>query len=216
MTSRRSTSRKGKNTKPELIADVGPDLAVSDAHTNFVVAFAITKVDAIKRITSIARRAGLDYDGLRSAMQVVRKELGLVRPRGRKKLPRLPSRREMAAFFAAVDAAGNLRDQVMLRLLAYTSVRVAALVAIARKHVDLDQLTVRVVQRKGSKDRTTLIPASFRLALQDFIERGPRSGRQFICRLGTPLSTRRVQQVIADYGAAAPVRRVRPRGPGDK
>jgi len=186
-----------------MAEDAVPALDLDESHTNFVVPFTITKVEAIKRMTSIARRAGLDYDGLRSATQAVRKNLGLARPRRPKRLPRLLARGEVVAFFAAVDASGKLRDQVMLRLLAYTGMRVAEVVAVAREHVDLEALTVKVVQGKGSKDRATLIPASFKLALQAYMERGPRFGSLFHSRLGKPLSTRRVQQVVADYGKAA-------------
>jgi integrase len=193
-----------------VVADAVPVLPADAVDTNGVTAFAITKSEAFRRMTSIVRRAGLDYDALGSVVQAIRKELGLRRPRRAKKLPRLLSRREVVAFFGAVDAGGDLRDQVMLRLLAYTGVRVAELVGIAREHVDLEQLTVRIVQGKGSKDRTTLIPASFRLALQAFIERGPRTGPLFVSRLGTPLSTRRVQQIIADYGATAGITRLHP------
>ncbi|MBL4688256.1 MAG: hypothetical protein JKY37_26955 [Nannocystaceae bacterium] len=54
-----------------------------------------------------------------------------------------------------------------------------------REHVDLEALTVRGVQGNGAKDRTTLIPASFRLALQAYVERGPRTGPLSLSRLGS-------------------------------
>jgi len=210
MTNAQSTSRFSRNTPPdgpsgetELAADTIPVLTTPAARTGYATPLRITKSEAIKRMTSIARRAGLDYDGLRSATQAVRKNLGLARPRRPKRLPRLLARREVVAFFAAVDAGGKLRDQVMLRLLAYTGMRVAEVVAVERDHVDLEALTVKVVQGKGAKDRATLIPASFRLALQAFIDRGPGTGALFLSRLGKPLSTQRVQQVVADYGKAA-------------
>ncbi|MBL4688257.1 MAG: hypothetical protein JKY37_26960 [Nannocystaceae bacterium] len=81
MTRAQSTSGKTKNTKPAIGNDAVPALDLDESHTNFMVPFTITKVEAIRRMTSIARRAGLDYDGLRSATQVVRKNLGLARPR---------------------------------------------------------------------------------------------------------------------------------------
>ncbi len=198
-----STSEKSGNTKPEVTAEAVPPLDLEGSHMTGVVAFAITKSEAIKRMTAIARRAGLDYEALGSAVQAVRKNLGLARPRRPRRLPRLLSRREVVAFFGAVDMGGKLRDQVMLRLLAFTGMRVAELVAVERDHVDLEALTVRVVLGKGSKDRTTMIPDSFRLALQAYMQRGPRTGPLFLSRLGKPLSTRRVQQVVADYGRAA-------------
>jgi hypothetical protein len=198
MTRAPRTSENVENTKPEPVADVVPALDLGETDTNFVVPFAITKVEASKRMTRIARPAGLDCDGLRSATQEVRMNLGLSRPRRPKRLPRLLARREVVAFFGAVDAGGNLRDQVMLRMLASTGMRVAEVVAIECELVDLEALRVKVVQGKGSKDRTTLSPASFRLALQAYIE--PRSGALFLGRLGKLPSTRRIQQLVADYG----------------
>ncbi len=198
-----NTNSDGSGSAPELIGNAIPILTPPVTGTSFPTPIKIRKSEAIKRMTNIARRAGLDYDGLRSATQAVRKNLGLARPRRPKKLPRLLSRREVVAFFAAVDGGGKLRDQVMLRLLAFTGMRVAELVVVERDHVDLEALTVRVVMGKGSKDRTTLVPESFRLALQAYMERGPRTGALFLSRLGRPLSTRRVQQIVADYGKAA-------------
>lgn len=199
----RNTNFGDGGNNPEMIAAAIPALDPGEPNTNFATPIRITKAEAIKRITSIARRAGLDYDGLRSVTRAVRGELGLARPRRPKTLPRLLSRREVVGFFEAVDAGGKLRDQVMFRLLVYTGLRVAELVAVQRGHIDLEALTVRVVQGKGSKDRTTLIPESFRLALQAYMGRGPRSGPLFLSRLGKPLSTRRVQQLVSAYGKAA-------------
>ncbi len=210
MTKAQSTSENLGNTKPGAIADAVPTLAVPDSCTDFATPITITKSGAIRRMANIARRVGLDYDGLRSVTQAVRRELGLSRPRRGKSLPRLLSRREVAAFFAAVDGVGDLQHQVMLRLLAYTGIRVAELVAIVRDHVDLDQLTVRIVEGKGAKDRTTLIPESFRLALQAYMERVPRSRFLFTSRRGTAFTTRRVQQLVARYGEAAGLEGVHP------
>lgn len=170
----------------------------------------MTKSEAIRKLVALARRAGLDYAGFQYVTGEARKRLALSRQQKGRALPRLLTRREVAAFFAAVDEATDLQHQVMLRVLAYAGLRVAELVAIERANVDLNELTIRVVQGKGSKDRTVLIPESFRLALQAFMERQPGRRYLFTTRRGTAFTTRRVQQLVAGYAKTAALEGVHP------
>lgn len=208
----RRSETVGKTKQPnsaEVIPAVSAEAIVSDLR-DFAGPKRITKAEVIRRVVGLVRRADLDYEALKYVTREVRKRLGLTRGQRGRSLPRLLSGREVVAFFAAVDKAGDLQHQIMLRLLVYTGLRVAELVGIERKHVDLDALTVRVVEGKGGQDRTVLFPESFRLALQAYMARAPRARFLFTTRRGTAFTTRRIQQIVAIYGEAAGVEQAHP------
>jgi integrase/recombinase XerD len=196
-------SEKSRNAKPEPANPTKGDPAVVENGLGFATPFAITKLEAIKRLVSLARRAHLDYEGLRYVLREARRQLGLQRASRKRKLPHLLTPEELRAFFAAVDAAGDLRHSLMLRLLYTTGVRVSELVHLKRGDVDLAHLTIRVEQGKGGKDRNVLIPAGLRFALGAYMEVTPANTYLFETRHCGAFTTRRVEQIVAAYGSCA-------------
>jgi site-specific recombinase XerD len=174
-----------------------------EIESSFATPIAITKLEVIRRLVSLGRRAHLDYEGLRYVVREARRQLDLKRTSRQRKLPRLLTPEELRAFFAAVDAAGDLRHRLMLRLLYLTGVRVSELVHIKRSDVDLAHLTIRVEQGKGSKDRSVLFPDGLRLALTAYMEGTEANTYVFETRHCGAFTPRRVEQIVAAYGERA-------------
>ena len=164
---------------------------------------AIGNAKLVREIARLVRRARLDYEGFRRVCAQVRKEVGLRRPGRSRHLPKLLSESGLRRFYEVIDQAGNLQHQIMLRLLFYTAIRVSELTNIRVNDVDLDACKIFIESGKGDKDRYILFPDSFRLTLKAPLAANPQNRYLFESRCRTKYTSRRVQQIVADYAAAA-------------
>jgi integrase len=123
------------------------------------------------------------------------------RPPRSRRLPHILSDADLKRFYEAIDQAGNLQHQIMLRLLFYTAVRVSELTSIRVDDVDLDACKIFIELGKGSKDRYILFPESFRLILKAHLAANPANRYLFESRQRTKYTSRRVQQIVARYAA---------------
>jgi integrase/recombinase XerD len=171
---------------------------------------------AAKEIVNLSRRHRLTYRELIRASADARTYLKLKRPNEGRKLPHLLTDEQLKRFYSVIDNVGNLRDQIMLRLLFYTGIRVNELVSIRMGDVDLTQCKIYIESGKGDKDRYILFPEGFRLTIQTYIQtylwRGVKGVRVdvgstylFESQLHKQLTTRRVQQIVQYYAAAAEI-----------
>lgn len=156
-----------------------------------------------REIVSTIRRYRLTYDTLRAATKAARKETGLKRPTGGRKLPRLLSEEQVQEFFKAVATAGNIQHEIMLKLLFYTAVRVAELCSIKIADVDMAANKIFIDSGKGDKDRYILFPDTFRLVLQTYTRSVPENTYLFESRHRRHYSTRRIEQIVTDYRDAS-------------
>jgi integrase len=157
----------------------------------------------VREMARLVRRARLDYGGFRRVCAQLRKEAGLRRPPRSRRLPRLLPESSLRRFYQAIDQAGNLQHQIMLRLLLYTAVRVSELVNIRAEDVDLDGCRIFIERGKRDKDRYILFPEHFRLTLKAHLAANPENRYLFESRQRTRFTARRVQQIVAEYAAAA-------------
>jgi integrase/recombinase XerD len=157
----------------------------------------------VREIARLVRRVRLDYEGFRRVCAAVRKTIGLRRPPRSRRLPRLLSEASLKKFYEAIDKVGNLQHQIMLRLLFYTAIRVSELTGIRVQDIDFDACKIFIDQGKGSKDRYILFPEDFRLVLKTYLAAHPENRYLFESRQRTRFTTRRVQQIVAEYAAAA-------------
>ncbi len=146
-----------------------------------------------------------DYAYLKQVFRHLREELGVQVDRAPKKLPYVPTEREIRSFYEAVWNARRSRDVVMIKTLLYTGVRVSELVRIRLGDVDLDGCRIRIEQGKGKKDRYVPFPASFKetLALHIDSQRRPASTHLFESSWKKPYSDRGVRKILARYAQAA-------------
>lgn len=157
----------------------------------------------VREIARLVRRARLDYEGFRRVGAAVRKTIGLKRPPRSRRLPRLLSEASLKKFYEAIDKVGSLQHQIMLRLLFYTAIRVSELTGIRVEDIDFDSFKIFIDQGKGDKDRYILFLEDFRLVLKTHLAAHPDNRYLFESRQRTRFTTRRVQQIVAEYAAAA-------------
>jgi len=122
------------------------------------------------------------------------------------KLPRILNAADFRSFFRAVDDGGDAQHMLMMRIMFFTGCRVAELCSIKVSDVDLEQMTVRVNQGKGSKDRVTLFDRKLAIALRTHISAHPNNRHLFQSKRHSRFSTRRVQQIVERYGEKADVK----------
>jgi len=78
-----------------------------------------------------------------------------------KRLPYVPTEDEIHRYYQTVWGERRSSDVVPIKTLPYTGLHLAELVAIYLDDVDLDACRIRVIQRKGNKDRVVPFPTSF-------------------------------------------------------
>jgi len=157
----------------------------------------------VRTVVNAVRRSRLDYEVFRQLCAVVRRELGLRRPPRSRRLPQVLPETSLKKFFDSIRQGGNLQHEIMLKLLFYTAIRVSELVSIRIEQVDLNACKIFIEQGKGAKDRYILYPESFRLILKSQLSANPENRFLFESRQRTKCTTRRVQQIVADYAAAS-------------
>jgi integrase/recombinase XerD len=108
-------------------------------------------------------------------------------------------------LYETIWQARQLTHLVMLKLLLFTGIRNAELVRLCLTDVDLQTCQVRMAQGKGQKDRSVLIPTSFRGELAQYMERQRTQGARslFASNRPRPYSTRRIRPLVKQYAVAA-------------
>ena len=158
---------------------------------------------ATRELVNLIRRHRLSYDAFRVAAHLARKHLGIKPPKRGRVLPKLLTESELRSYFDTVDAADNLQHAILIRLFLYTGVRVAELCAIRVSDVDLEAGKIFIESGKGDRDRYVLFGDQFRLPLRAYIASHPENEYLFESKLKKRFTTRRVHQIVAEYGEAA-------------
>lgn len=156
-----------------------------------------------RELVNLIRRHRLTYDSLRIAAFQARRHLNLRPPKRGRQLPKLLTEPELRSYFDAVDAADNLQHAILIRLFLYTGVRVAELCSIRVSDVDLEAGKIFIESGKGDRDRYVLFGDQFRLPLRAYIASHPENEYLFESKLKKLFTTRRVHQIVAEYGEAA-------------
>jgi integrase/recombinase XerD len=162
-----------------------------------------------QRLARVLRPERPEYAYLTKVFQHTRALLA-VKPTTRgKRLPHLLTDRELVAFYEAVWQARHPTHMVMIKMLIFTELRNSELARVRLQDVDLDQCHIRVVQGKGSRDRTVLFPTSFRGELLQYMQgaQARRAVHLFESNRLRPYSTRRIRQIIHAYALAAGIRK---------
>jgi site-specific recombinase XerD len=153
----------------------------------------------IGALVRLIKQHQLSYREFIDVCKLARKEIGLVRQKEGRKLPKILSDKELQQFFEGVDKVGNLKHQIMLRLLLFTAVRVAELANIEIGDVDFGANKIFIAEGKGKKDRYILFPESFKLALKSHMEAHRNSVYLFESNYRRQYSTRQIQRIVKSY-----------------
>lgn len=155
---------------------------------------------AAKQIAAIFRQHELTYLTSKKVVQAARRQLGMIAPPKPSRLPQMPSQSELVKFWQTIEAGGNLRDIILLKLAYLTGARNSEVRHIRKDQIDLDANRIYIFQGKGSKDRYVLFPDSFSLPLRAYLQTlNNASSWIFPNASGGPISERRFQQIAAEY-----------------
>ncbi|HSK80705.1 MAG TPA: integron integrase [Thermoanaerobaculia bacterium] len=99
---------------------------------------------------------------------------GLVRARRRRKLPVVLTREEVRVVLAGLEEL----DRLFLTLLYGTGMRLMEALRLRVKDVDFSTNQITVRDGKGAKDRTTMLPAAVKPALQEHLKEVKRLHEQ--------------------------------------
>mgnify|MGYP000972053892 CR=1 FL=1 len=137
----------------------------------------------------------------------------------RKRLPKVLTTDELNALRAACPrrSATGLRNRAMVEAMAGAGLRVSEVVALRPKDIDWTKGTIRVNQGKGNKDRVIPVTAETLAHLQAWASKreglGFNGHRPFFLGLrtgGDALSTRAVQDMVANLAARAGIEHCTP------
>lgn len=91
----------------------------------------------------------------------------LLRPKKKKKLPKVLNKREVKEIIAAVD---NLKHQLILILTYSAGLRVSEVVKLKISDIDSDRMLIYIRSAKGYKDRYTLLSKSALIKLRLYLK----------------------------------------------
>src|SRR5699024_11350870 len=133
-----------------------------------------------KQLTKYLRSERADYGYLKSVFRHLRIELEVEVPRAPKKLPYVPTEKEIERYYDVVWKAQNTQDMVMIKTLLYTDVRVSELVHNKRADVDFTRFQIRINHAKAGEDRLVPFPASPRQPLALHAANGNQKGAGYV------------------------------------
>ncbi|HOT91230.1 MAG TPA: tyrosine recombinase XerC [Anaerolineae bacterium] len=133
-------------------------------------------------------------------------------PRLPRRLPRHLTLEEMQRLLAVPDVASpqGMRDRAILETLYAAGVRVAELVGLDLRDLNLEAAEMRVIG-KGDKERVALLGQPAVAALRAYLDVGrpalladrPPTNAVFLNRFGQRLSVRSVDEIVRQAGVAA-------------
>jgi integrase/recombinase XerD len=165
---------------------------------------------AIREVAGVFRRYRLDYHQSAYVVRRARAAQEIQKERPTKCLPKVLTDQQVTDFFAAVKRGGNSEHLLMFQILWSTGLRVSEFCDLQKIHVDVENLSIRVEQGKGSKDRTVLIPDQIALAMRLHLDADPKQRFLFETNRRTGYSVRYVQHLVKTYGDDAGIENLHP------
>jgi integrase/recombinase XerD len=118
-----------------------------------------------KQLAKQLRKERPDYFYLKEIFKYLRKELDVKVQKEAKRLPYVPTEKEIKRYYQEVWNSKNIQNMVIIKVLLYTGIRVGELVKVKIEDVDLDSGTIKVMNGKGNKDRVVPFPQTFKEVL---------------------------------------------------
>lgn len=112
-------------------------------------------------------------------------------------------------WHSLLKAAMTPREASLLWLLGGVGLRVSEVAALKIEHIDKDAGFLYVLNGKGGKDRTCVLPKPASEAIGDYLQ-GRNSGYMFEGRQGGHLSSRQVTRLLDDIAERANLQEIRP------
>ncbi|OGH97658.1 MAG: hypothetical protein A2X43_14065 [Candidatus Margulisbacteria bacterium GWD2_39_127] len=156
------------------------------------------KAKLIKQIAATCRKEHFDYEDIKYIFRRVREELEVRPARKSKALPDIMTDEELKQFFSTIDKV-NIIHSILFRLMYYTGMRISELCNVRLADIDIEACKIKVVQGKGSKDRTVLYPETFKLTLKTYIAGLSKQTYLFESAQYKQFTPRRIQQLFKRY-----------------
>ncbi len=110
-----------------------------------------------------------------------------------KSLPTILSRNEVIKI---LESLKNAKHKLLLSLAYGSGLRVSEVVGLKVQDLDFEELTVRINQSKGQKDRISVMPESLIDSLKNLVAGKIRNDFVFVSERGGKLTTRTAQKVF--------------------
>jgi len=159
-----------------------------------------------KRIAKLLRDERPDYYYLKNVFKELRNELNVQVPKkGQRKLPYVPSDKEMQQYYEAVWKSENYQDMTIIKLFLYTGIRVSELVDIELSDVDLDLCQIRINDGKGSKDRIVPFPKKYKELLSMHMDQMKKKGARYLFESSwkNQYTDRGIRKILEKYSKRA-------------
>jgi len=162
-----------------------------------------------KQLAKYLRKEHPDYIYLKDVFKRLRKELGIKVTIAPKRLPYVPTEKEMHSYYEAVWQTRNMQHMIIIKTLLYTGARVSELVRIKLSDVDFDRCQIRINNGKGGKDRIVPFPTTFKETLAVHVAATKQRGATHLFESSwkRPYSDRGIRKILNSYTAAAGIER---------
>lgn len=142
-----------------------------------------------------------DYGYLRNVFMHLREVLEVKVTTKPKKLPYVPTEKEVAKYYEVVWKSQNIQDVIIIKLLLYTGIRVSELIRLKKPDIDTSSCQIRIIAGKGGKDRIVPFPKSFRETLTLYIAstRENKTSYLFESSWKKPYSDRGIRRILEKY-----------------
>lgn len=124
-----------------------------------------------KQIAKLLRKEAPNYDYLRELFRHLRKELEVFVPK--KEAFRhavIPiSTNELTAFYKNLEQEGNKQNQIIIKVLLYTGIRISELVNVLLEDIDFTKCQIRIQKGIRGKERVVPFPKAFKENLESHV-----------------------------------------------
>ena len=135
--------------------------------------------------------------------------INLTVPKRPKKMPNYLSEKEASRLIES--SKNNLRDNLIVTLLAHTGVRVGELCSIKTSDVDMDEGVISIFSGKGDRDRIVVMPENCRKLISNYLRERYRIGSDvdnlLVSRNGRKLDSTTVQRIVRKAAQEAGIRK---------
>ncbi len=162
-----------------------------------------------KELAKFLRTERPDYNYLKSVFHHLREELDIMVTKASKKLPDVPTEKEIERYYKAVWKSQNFQNMVIIKTFLYTGIRVSELIGIRLEDVDYDRCQIRINAGKGGKDRIVPFPSSFKevLAMHADRMRQDRAEYLFESSWKRKYTDRGIRKLLTKYAKEAGIKR---------
>ncbi len=154
-----------------------------------------------KQLAKYLRPERPDYSYLKEIFRHLRKELDIKVTLTPKKLPYVPTEKEINHYYEAVWQTCNTQHMVMIKTLLYTGVRVSELINIKIRDLDFDRCQIRINKGKSNKDRIVPFLRAFKEILAIHAKNLQQSGAAYLFESSwkRKYSDRGIRKILAHY-----------------